>query len=144
MAAHITPRQKLVQFMNRKILDPVLRASDRNYSEHDRKALESLKKKTEAQKQRYAHYKTSGEVRQRFQDDLTSQPAKRVHAALRKLHLPAQPDFKNEFLALANRLDVTKGEKGRRKHRPHPSHPWHKKKSTAKAARGQTRTKGTG
>jgi hypothetical protein len=85
--------------------------------------LERLKKKTEAQKERYAHYKTAGEVRQRFQDDLTSQPAKRVHADLRRLNLPSQPDFKNEFLTLADQLGVTKGERTDGKHRPHPRTP---------------------
>jgi hypothetical protein len=128
MAADNNARRKLVQFMNRRVLDPVLRVSERKYSETNRKALERLKEKTETQKHRYANYKTAGEVRQRFQDDLTSQPAKRVHADLRRLNLPAQPDFKNEFLALADRLGVTKGEKSHRKHRAHAPHPWHKKK----------------
>lgn len=128
MAADNKARQKLVQFINRKMLDPVLRTSDKRFSESERKVLERLKKKTETQKERYANYKTAAEVRQQFQGDLTSQPAKRVHADLRKLNLPAQPDFKDDFLALADRLNVTKGERTHRKHRPHPPHPWHKKK----------------
>jgi hypothetical protein len=121
-------KQRLVQFVNRRILDPVLKASAKKYTSSDQKSLERLKKKTEAQKERYAKYKTAGEVRQRFQDDLTSQPAKRVHANLKRLNLPAQPEFKEEFLALADRLGVTKGERTHGRHKPHPPHPWHKKK----------------
>jgi hypothetical protein len=114
MATDDRTRQKLVKFVDKKILDPVLKASEKKYSGSDQKLLDRLKKKTEAQKERYAGYKTAAEVRQRFQGDLSSAPAKRVHAQLKKLHLPSQPDFKDEFLALCEQLGVAKHPTGRK------------------------------
>jgi hypothetical protein len=44
MATDDKARQRLVQFINRRILDPVLRASEKKYSASQQKLLETLKK----------------------------------------------------------------------------------------------------
>jgi hypothetical protein len=75
-------------------------------------------------------------VRQRFQDESTSQPAKRVHADIRKLNLPAQPEFKEEFFACRSARSEKKRTNARGRHKPHPPHPWHKKKSENREKHG--------
>lgn len=51
---------------------------------------------------------------------------------MKRLNLPRLPEVREEFLALAERLGVTRGERRRRKHKPHPPHPWHKKQPEAR------------
>jgi hypothetical protein len=41
-----------------------------------------------------------------FEDDLNSEPAKKVHRKLGELGLPTLNDLRAEFEALAERLDV--------------------------------------
>jgi hypothetical protein len=101
-------REKLVRFLDRRAFEPVLRASPDDYaSEADRKALEDVKERTVAEQKRYRQtYRTAEEVRTNFVRDLSSEPAKKVHAELRRLNLPALPDLEDEFLDLCDDLGV--------------------------------------
>lgn len=121
-------KQKLIQFLERRAWNPVLKASPDRYPESERKRLQLVQRKTESQRERYEAYESAGEVRQRFEEDLHSQPAKKVNADLKKLNLPVQPDVAEDFFALADRLGVGPGRQARRPHKPHPPHPWHKSK----------------
>lgn len=121
-------KEKLIRFLERRVWKPILEASPEGYSEADRKRLERVQAKTEKQRERYRGYGSAGQVRQEFRDDLSSQPAKKTNADLKKLGLPTQPDVADEFFALADRLGV-EAERGERAgHEPHPPHPWHKSK----------------
>lgn len=119
-------KQKLIAFLERRVWQPILRASPGRYSVADQQRLERVKRKTETQQERYYGYESAGQVRQEFQDDLTSQPAKRVNADLKKLHLPVQRDVADEFFALADALGIAPERPAGRAHKPHPPHPWHK------------------
>lgn len=112
-------QDKLVRFLERRAWRPVLKAPEDEYRDSDQKRLERVKRKTEAQQERYRSYKSAGQVRQEFEDDLSSRAAKRVNADLRKLELPTQPDVADEFFHLADRLGVTSGRGERQHHRPH-------------------------
>lgn len=112
-------QDKLVRFLERRAWRPVLKAPEDEYRDSDQKRLERVKRKTEAQQERYRSYKSAGQVRQEFEDDLSSRAAKRVNADLRKLELPTQPDVADEFFHLADRLGVTAGRGERQHHRPH-------------------------
>jgi hypothetical protein len=125
-------KTKLLRFLDRKVFNPVLKARPDKYSETDQKTLDRLKRKTADEQQRYRTYKSAGQIRQEFEDDLDSAAAKKVHANLRKLKLPALPDVRDEFLKLADRVGATPERKERRRHRPHAPHPWHKKKAEDK------------
>lgn len=106
-------QDQLIRFLERRAWRPVLKAPEDEYPDADQKRLERVKRKTESQQQRYRDYNSAGQVRQEFQDDLSSQAAKRVNADLRKLDLPTQPDVADEFFRLADKLGV-KGERGKR------------------------------
>lgn len=119
-------QRKLIQFLARRAWNPVLRANAKEYSDADQRRLERVQRKTEAQKQRYENYRSAGQVRQEFRDDLSSQPAKQTNADLRRLGLPTQRDVSDEFFELADALGVRAERGERRAHHPHPPHPWHK------------------
>lgn len=127
-------KQKLIDFLEQRAWQPVLRASPDRFGESDQQRLERVKQKTRAQQERYRNYQSAGQVRQEFQDDLTSDPAKRVNSDLRKLRLPTQRDVANDFFSLADQLGVRNERPARRQHRPHPPHPWHKSTPEDRAA----------
>jgi hypothetical protein len=101
-------REELLRFLDRRAFKPVLRASPDDYaSDADKELLEDMKRRTETEQERYHHrYKTAEEVRTNFLRDLSSEPAQRVHAELRRLSLPALPELKDEFLKLCDELGV--------------------------------------
>jgi hypothetical protein len=102
-------REKLIRFLNRRAFEPVLRASPDDYpSEADRALLDDVKRRTESEQKRYRErYHTAEDVRTNFLRDLGSEPAKKVHAELRRLKLPALPDLEDDFLQLCDELGVT-------------------------------------
>lgn len=85
----------------------MLNASERDYSESDKKILEEVKSKTCTEKERYHNdYSSAKQVRDNFISDLHSEAAKSVHAKLKRLELPRLPDIRDEFLELCDRLGV--------------------------------------
>jgi hypothetical protein len=101
-------REELLQFLDRRTFRPILRASPDDYpSEADKKRLEDLQRRTEAERKRYRDdYKTAEEVRTNFLRDLDAEPAGKVHAELNKLRLLALFDIEDEFLELCDKLRV--------------------------------------
>ena len=124
-------KEKLIEFLKRRAWNPVLRAKPDMYSDADRRRLERVQGKTKTQVERYEAYETAGQVRQEFQDDLSSQAARPVNADLKKLGLPRQADVADEFFDLADQMHVEPERPLRAKHKPHPPHPWHKKDPAA-------------
>jgi hypothetical protein len=101
MAADQNAREKLVQFLDQKAFDPILRASPDRYSANDKDRLEHVKEATERTKQRYHHdYTSAAEVCARFRGDLSSSSAQRVQRELEQLGLPTLHDIADEFKAL--------------------------------------------
>jgi hypothetical protein len=73
----------------------------------DKKLLGDVKRRTETQQRRYRdRYKTAEEVRTNFLRDRSSKLTQKVHAALRRLGLPALPDLKDEFRERCDDLGV--------------------------------------
>ncbi|XYI02652.1 hypothetical protein ACMHYB_24015 [Sorangium sp. So ce1128] len=101
-------RDALIQFLDRRAFEPVLRASSGDYaSDADRELLEDVQRRTATEQKRYREsYQTGEEVRTNFLRDLSSEPARKVHAELRRLRLPALPELKDEFLTLCDELGV--------------------------------------
>ncbi len=100
-------KQKLVQFLERKAWNPILKTKADGYSESERKVLERVQRKTQSQRERYESYGSAGELRQEFEDDLHSENARKTNADLKRLELPIQADVADEFFRLADRLGVT-------------------------------------
>jgi hypothetical protein len=104
--AHRSPKDELVAFLDRKAFDPVLHAKPSDVPQGKRAAPEDVQRATEAERERYHRYGSADEVIRMFEDDLNSEPAKKVHRKLSELGLPTLNDLRAEFEALAERLDV--------------------------------------
>ncbi len=85
MAERKNAREELLNFLDKKAFDPVLKASaERYHSESAKKKLEDAKQSTAGTKKRYhEEYGTAEEVLKRFKDDLSSEVAKKVQNELK-------------------------------------------------------------
>ncbi len=101
-------KEELVEFLNKKAFDPVLRKKlDEYNSKREKEKLQDVKQATESTKEKYnKEYGTADEVVKRFKDDLNSSAAKKIHEELKQLGLPALPELKDDFSKLAERLGV--------------------------------------
>jgi hypothetical protein len=86
-----------------------MRAKPGGRSEAEKKELEHVQKATRAEIERYHGYRSAEEIVTNFKRDLTSAPAKKVHAELRHLHLPTIEDIREEFEEKARALGVSAG-----------------------------------
>lgn len=96
--------KKLLDFLDRKAFDPVLRARPDKYSDDERAKLEQVKEATRKERERYHHYGSARKIVEMFKDDLSSAPAKKVHGELRRLRLPTFGELRDEFDDLAAKL----------------------------------------
>ncbi|MGI8771110.1 MAG: hypothetical protein ACR2JE_06720 [Acidobacteriaceae bacterium] len=95
-------KDELVRFLDRHVFEPILRASPDRYGEHDRSLLEDVQKRTRTEQERFHKYPSAEKVREMYQDDLSSEKARKVNAHLKQLKLPILADVKDEFLKLAS------------------------------------------
>lgn len=74
-------REKLLDLLDKKAFDPVLKASANNYrSERDKDRLRDVQDTTRKTQQSYHEKYTSAQaVYENFRDDLHSEAAKKVH-----------------------------------------------------------------
>ena len=94
-------KQELVEFLDRRVFDPILHTSEDKYSGKQRERLNDVKRRTEAEKTRFHNYESAQKVVEMYKDDLSSEKAKPVNAHLEELGLPRLVDVKNEFYELA-------------------------------------------
>ena len=87
-------RADLVEFLLHKAFYPVLMAKPDG---HDRAKMEHVQKATQAEIDRFRSYRSAEEVITNFKRDLSSTPAKKIHAELKALNLPVINDFSDEF-----------------------------------------------
>ncbi len=101
-------KKELVDFLNRRAFDPVLKKKPGDYgSKADRDKLKDAQQSTESTKERYnREYGSAEEVVKRFKDDLSSSAAKKIDQELDDLGLPTLPKLKDDFSKLAERLGV--------------------------------------
>src|SRR5260370_35047535 len=95
MADH--KKDELVRFLEERAFKPVLNAKPKGRSEAEQKKLEHVQKATHAEIGRFRNYGSAQEVVTNFRRDLDSQPAKRIHSALRSLGLPTINDVRDRF-----------------------------------------------
>lgn len=94
-------KQELLDFLDKHVFDPILRASADDYSETDKKKLEDVQNRTRSEKERFRNYTNAGEIIENYKRDLHSSTAKRVNSELERLKLPTLPSVKEEFLKAA-------------------------------------------
>lgn len=99
-------KEKLVDLIISRALDPVMKAKGDRRSEAEQRKLEHVQEATRAEIERYRRYGSAKEVVANFRSDLNSQPAQKVHAELKALHLPTINDIRDEFEAKAKELGV--------------------------------------
>lgn len=100
-------KHELVEFLVRKAFNPVLHAKSEGHSGSDERKLQHVQESTRAEIERFRSYGSAEEVLTNFKRDLHSQPAKKIHAELRALHLPTIEDFREEFERKAEELGVS-------------------------------------
>ncbi len=100
-------RKKLVSLLDRKVFEPILRASESRFPEADRQRLAQVKRSTGSERKRYYEdYRTPTEVRENYLSDLQSSAGKRISAELERLGLPTLSSVKDELLDLCEELGV--------------------------------------
>ncbi len=101
-------REQLLDLLDKKAFDPILKASPNAYkSEREKQQLRDLQEATQhTQQSYYQKYTTAQEARDNFRRDLSSTAAKKVHHQLHELGLPTLEDIKGEFEQLADDLGV--------------------------------------
>jgi len=99
-------QKKLLDFLDRKAFEPVLRARPERYSESQRARLEEVQDATRAERERYRRYGSARKIVEMFKDDLRSEPAQKIHRELAALGLPTLDDVREEFEHLAEGLGV--------------------------------------
>jgi hypothetical protein len=99
-------KEKLVDFLDKRAFDPVLRADAQDYPESKRDKLQHAQRATEDEKDRYHHYESAEKVYQMYRDDLSSEAAEKVHRELRDLDLPTLNDVRDDFERLADEVGV--------------------------------------
>ena len=99
-------RRELVQFLEQRAFDPVMKARAEGRSEAEKRRLEDVQTATEEEIERFRNYGSAKEVLDNFRSDLDSEPARKVHAALRSLDLPTINDIRDEFERKAEELGV--------------------------------------
>ncbi|MEX2591600.1 MAG: hypothetical protein WD426_02415 [Anditalea sp.] len=100
-------KKRLLDFLDIKAFDPIINKSKEDYdSENKKKKFEDVKRSTEKEKERFHNYNTAEDIKENYRRDLSSEPAKKVHAELKYLDLPRLPDLKDEFFQLCDDLNV--------------------------------------
>lgn len=99
-------KRRLLQFLEEKTFEPVLRAKPDGYPESKRRELDHVQKATRAEIERFRRYGSASEVVLNFKRDLCSAKAKKVHRELEELNLPTIEQCRDEFLRLAQEFNV--------------------------------------
>lgn len=95
-------KEELVRFLDHKVFEPILKASPEGRSDSEKRDLEEVQDKTRTEQDRFHHYPSAEKVMQMYQDDLSSEPARKVNAKLKRLNLPILADVEDEFKKLAS------------------------------------------
>ncbi len=94
-------KKELLDFLDRRVFNPILRAGADGYGEADRKKLKDVQDRTRSEQERFRGYSSARDVIDNYKSDLHSKTAKRVNAELEQLHLPTLPSVEEDFLELA-------------------------------------------
>jgi hypothetical protein len=100
-------KNQLVDFLNRKVFEPILGTGPDEYSSpSDKQKLDRVQRAARFEQRRYESERSAEEVRNHFLRELPTEAALSVEADLRHLGLPALSEIKEEFLSLCETLGV--------------------------------------
>ena len=98
----------MLEFLDKKVFDPVLEAQPRQYSdERDRKMLEEVQRSAAFEKERlHEQARNAEEVRNIYLRDLYYESIGRMGKELEDLELPRLRQVRNEFLGMCRELGL--------------------------------------
>jgi len=101
-------RDKLVQFLDERVFDPIPDKSEGDFSSEDRKEkFRDVRRSTESEKHRFHdEYPSARDVKDNYLSDLSSSTGKAKDRELEDLGLPKLPDVRDEFMELCDKLGV--------------------------------------
>jgi hypothetical protein len=99
-------QRELMEFLKRRVFDPVMRADESGRSDAEKRKLQDVKDATRSEIDRYEHYDSAQELVVNFKRDLSSDPAEKIHRESRALGLPTLPDVRDEFEKKARDLGL--------------------------------------
>ena len=97
-------KEKLIDFLDRRVFQPIMQANPDQRSEDKRDKVQRVQRATEDARKRYRSYDSAQKVYRMYRDDLTSGPAESVTRDLRALDLPTLADVRDEFERLADEV----------------------------------------
>lgn len=100
-------RKQLIDFINKKAFNPILKADLSDYKGEEKEKLKHVQQKTKNEQHQFEHEFTSAEkVKKEFLSDVRSKAAKNLNKDLEDLHLPTLPSLKDDFSKLCEELGV--------------------------------------
>jgi hypothetical protein len=100
-------RDQLLNFIDKKAFDPIIKAKPEDFPEKERDKLEDIQRKTENEKKQFhKDFNTAQKVKKGFLSDVRSPSAKKLNKDLEHLGLPTLPELKSDFEKLCNELEV--------------------------------------
>jgi hypothetical protein len=106
MATKKDARKELIDFIDKKAFDKILKTSPDDYEGKNKEAAEEVIKKTKAEQKKFHGYKSAEEVKKNFLENVHSKPAKKLNKEIEHLGLPTLPQLKEDFEKLADKLEV--------------------------------------
>ena len=94
-------KRELLSFLDRKVFDPILKASADRYHGAEQRKLKDVQDRTKSEKDRFHHYSSAKGIIENYKSDLHSSTAKRVNKELEQLKLPTLPSVEDEFMKTA-------------------------------------------
>jgi hypothetical protein len=100
--------KELIEFLDRKIFDPIIYMSEENLKAEEKKnKFRDIQQSAQNEKNRFhTQYKTAEDIKKYYLSDLSSKIAKKKNAELEELGLPRLPEFHDDFMKLCEKLGV--------------------------------------
>jgi transcription initiation factor TFIIIB Brf1 subunit/transcription initiation factor TFIIB len=99
-------QRELMEFLKRRVFDPVMRADGSGRSDAEKRRLKDVKDATRSEIDRYEHYESAQELVTNFERDLHSDPAEKIQRECKQLGLPILPEVREEFERKARDLGL--------------------------------------
>ena len=106
MAAKKDAWKELVNFIDKKAFNKILKALPDDYDGKEKETVEEVIKKTKNEQKKFHDYKSAEEVKKNFMSNVHSKAAKKLDKEIEQLGLPTLPQLKDEFEKLAEKLEV--------------------------------------
>lgn len=108
MRQHNDTKSELLDFIDKKALDPVLEAIPEQYSsERDRRLLKEVQKRAALEKESFHHKDlTASQIRKKYLREIYYEVHNRIGKELEDLELPRFIQLRAQFLQLCTDLNV--------------------------------------